>query len=139
MIGPRSILNRRDFLQRAGAGFLSLSLSSELVAFGEDKPLTNWVPLGALAAKKNILFGFALNHSLLSTNVDYDALVARESTIVTPENAMKWEAVHPERDRYSFTQADTIVAFAEQHLMKVRGHAFCWHRALPAWVARCYK
>jgi hypothetical protein len=118
MIEPRSILNRRDFLQRTGAGFLSLSLSSELVVFGGDKPLATWVPLGALAAKKNILFGFALNHSLLSTNADYDALVARECTIVTPENAMKWEAMHPARDQYSFTQADAIVAFAETQLTK---------------------
>jgi len=95
-----------------------------------------WVPLGHLAKEKNIAFGFALNYGLLSTNADYDALVARECTIITPENAMKWNAVHPERDRYSFTQSDAIVTFAERHSMKVRGHTFCWHRALPEWVTR---
>ena len=133
---PQHRLNRRNFLLQTGVGLLGLNFPSDLLAFHGDKQSSAWVPLGSLAKEKNIAFGFALNYSLLSTNADYDALVARECTIVTPENAMKWEAVHPERDRYSFTQADAIVAFAEQHSIKMRGHAFCWHRALPLWVTR---
>ena len=133
---PRTIFNRRDFLLHTGAGFLGLSLPSKLLALDEDKHSPPWVPLGSLAAQKNISFGFALNYGLLAGNADYDALVERECTIVTPENAMKWEAVHPTPDVYTFTQADAIVAFAEKHSMKARGHTFCWHRALPVWVTR---
>jgi endo-1,4-beta-xylanase len=136
MFIPQPTFDRRNFLLRAGAGLLGSTLPSPLLALGGDEHTLTWTPLGYLAKEKNIAFGFALNYSLLSTNADYDALVARECTIVTPENAMKWEAVHPEHDSYSFTQADAIVAFAEQHSMKVRGHAFCWHRALPPWVTR---
>ena len=136
MFKPPYLSNRRDFLLSTGAGFLALNLSPELLALSGDKHSPTWVPLGSLAADKNISFGFALNYTLLSSSADYDALVARECTIVTPENAMKWEAVHPAPDLYTFTQADAIVAFAEKHSMKARGHAFCWHRALPPWVTR---
>jgi endo-1,4-beta-xylanase len=129
-------MSRRSFARLVGVSAAAISLIDTFRAFGGDEPSATWAPLGALAAKKNIFFGFALNYNLLSTNADYDALVARECTIVTPENAMKWEAVHPARDQYSFTQADAIVAFAETHSSKVRGHTFCWHRALPAWVMR---
>ncbi len=60
--------------------------------------------LGSLAAKKNIAFGFALNHKLLSDSA-YAELASRQCTIVTPENAMKWDAVHPTPDRFVFDQA----------------------------------
>ena len=136
MSASESILNRRNFLRLACAGLFGSKLPSALLALSGDKHISTWVPLGYLAKEKNIAFGFALNYGLLSTNADYDALVARECTIVTPENAMKWNAVHPERDRYSFTQSDAIVTFAERHSMKARGHTFCWHRALPEWVTR---
>jgi len=111
--------NRRTFLQTASAGLLGSALPAPLLALSDNKQ--PWTPLGRLAQEKNISFGFALNYRLLSGNQDYDALVARECTIVTPENAMKWEAVHPERDRYTFTQADAILDFAQQHAMKIRG------------------
>ena len=47
---------------------------------------------------------------------------------------MKWGPVHPEPDRWDFTPADTLVAFAAKHQMKVKGHALLWHQALPGWV-----
>jgi len=96
-----------------------------------------WTSLGSLAGRKNILFGFALNYKLISGNGDHDALVARECTIVTHENAMKWEGIHPERDRYTFTQADAIVDFAERHAMKVRAYLLLASRAAPVGQARC--
>lgn len=44
--------------------------------------------------------------------------------------------MHPAPEEYTFGQADAIVHFAEAHNMKVRGHNFCWHRALPSWVTQ---
>ena len=122
------MLNRREFL------VTSLAAATMPSAPRPQAETFRWTPLGYLAQQKNIAFGFALNYNLLTSNSDYAALVARECTIVAPENAMKWEAIHPAADGYSFTQSDAIVDFADKHSMKVRGHTFCWHRALPAWV-----
>ncbi|MEV4687590.1 endo-1,4-beta-xylanase [Microbacterium sp. LWH3-1.2] len=53
---------------------------------------------------------------------------------VTPENDMKWDAVHPAAGVYDFSSADALVAFAEANHQQVRGHTLLWHSQNPAWV-----
>jgi endo-1,4-beta-xylanase len=127
--------NRREFIQTMGAGLLGLGLASSVLPANAEKNSDAPLMLGSLAEKKNILFGFALNDKLLA-DAAYADLVTRQCTIVTPENVMKWEGLHPAPDQYTFGRADAIVAFAESHSIKLRGHCFCWHRALPAWVTK---
>lgn len=129
-------LTRRNILRTAALATAAPFLPRAFATYGAHSAPPAWMPLGTLAARKKIAFGFALNDHLLNSNPDYRALAARECTIVTPENAMKWEAVHPQPDEYSYDRADSIVAFAQAHSLKVRGHAFCWHRALPSWVTQ---
>lgn len=95
-----------------------------------------FVPLRQLAAKKGIQFGFALDPAKLNTDATYRDVVARQAGIVVPENALKWQSVHPEPERYDFAPADAIADFAQAHGQRMRGHTFCWHRALPDWVYR---
>jgi endo-1,4-beta-xylanase len=64
----------------------------------------------------------------------YAETLGREFSMLTPENAMKFGLVHPEPDRYDFTDADLIVDFAEAHDMRVRGHTLVWHNQLPTWL-----
>jgi len=54
--------------------------------------------------------------------------------MVEPEDALKWEVLRPGPDTFDFAPADRIVAFANAHAMKVRGHTLVWHRQLPAWL-----
>lgn len=61
-------------------------------------------------------------------------LITKEFSSLTPENAMKWEAIHSRPDMYYWKDADSIVAFAERNNMKLRGHTLCWHNQTPAWV-----
>lgn len=53
---------------------------------------------------------------------------------VTAENIMKWESIHPQPDRYRFTETDYLVNYAEEHGMNVVGHTLVWHSQTPAWV-----
>lgn len=53
---------------------------------------------------------------------------------LTPENAMKMGPIHPEENRYFWTDADSIVNFAQHHNLKVRGHNLCWHEQAPNWM-----
>jgi endo-1,4-beta-xylanase len=62
-------------------------------------------------------------------------IVTREFSMVTPENAMKWVAVHPEPGVYDFRWADLVVAMAQQNGMQVRGHTLAWDKQLPRWIA----
>ena len=64
----------------------------------------------------------------------YSSLLTQNFNAVTPENAMKWEVVHPQPDVYDFTQADAIVEYARQNDLLVRGHTLVWGNQLPDWV-----
>ncbi|QFU89671.1 endo-1,4-beta-xylanase [Amycolatopsis sp. YIM 10] len=64
----------------------------------------------------------------------YRKLLGAEFSSVSPENQMKWEYLHPERDRYDFAAADAIVRFAQRHHQVVRGHTLLWHSQNPAWL-----
>lgn len=61
-------------------------------------------------------------------------LVSRQFSVLTPENAMKWEAIHPTPERYDFTGSDALVEFAKANDKKVIGHTLVWHSQCPDWV-----
>ncbi|MBM4829161.1 endo-1,4-beta-xylanase [Actinospica acidiphila] len=65
---------------------------------------------------------------------EYRKVLGREFSSVSPENQMKWDYIHPERDRYDFKQADAIVEFARKNHQVVRGHMLLWHSQNPAWL-----
>lgn len=62
------------------------------------------------------------------------ALILRQFNSLTPENAMKMGPIHPQENRYNWRDADSIVAFAQAHGLKVRGHNLCWHEQTPYWL-----
>jgi endo-1,4-beta-xylanase len=61
-------------------------------------------------------------------------LILSQFNSLTPENAMKMGPIHPEENRYDWRDADSIVAFAQQHGLRVRGHNLCWHEQTPYWL-----
>jgi endo-1,4-beta-xylanase len=87
------------------------------------------------AAAGDRLIGTAVDLPQLDTDPEYAAILAREFNSVTPENALKWERVEPARGHYDFAAADEIVAFAQAHDQKIRGHTLVWHSQLPTWLS----
>ncbi len=79
------------------------------------------------------LIGTAVRPAQLSEPA-YASTLAREFNMLEPEDALKWEVVHPTRLSYDFSQGDQIVGFAMRHGMKVRGHTLVWHRQNPKWL-----
>jgi len=62
------------------------------------------------------------------------ALLERHFNSITTENEMKFESLQKTEGVFDYTAADTMVAYARSHGMKVRGHALVWHRQTPDWV-----
>src|SRR5271166_1826134 len=80
-----------------------------------------------------MLIGTAVRPGQLS-EAAYASTLAREFNMVEPEDALKWEVVHPEPQTFDFYPADQIVDFATGHGMKVRGHTLVWHHQNPKWL-----
>jgi endo-1,4-beta-xylanase len=61
-------------------------------------------------------------------------LVARHFSSITPENALKWDAIQRAPGRFDFRAGDAAVAFAGRHGLAPVGHTLVWHSQTPAWV-----
>jgi len=79
--------------------------------------------------------GTAVGLPQLDTDTKYAEILAREFNSVTPENAMKWGPVERVQGTFDWSGADEIVAFAQAHGQKVRGHTLVWHSQLPGWLS----
>lgn len=91
-------------------------------------------PLRDAAARRGLLIGAATEALPLLREDDFADLFATQFNLLTTENRLKFNIVHPQRDRYDFTQADAIVRFAEANNILVRGHCFIWHEHFPSWL-----
>ncbi|HET8657191.1 MAG TPA: endo-1,4-beta-xylanase [Longimicrobiaceae bacterium] len=92
------------------------------------------VTLRSRAEAHDLYVGSAAATGLNRGDAAYADTLAAEFDMVTPENAMKFDATHPQPGLYTFAAGDTIVAFAEKNGMKVRGHTLVWQNQLPDWV-----
>jgi len=81
------------------------------------------------------LLGAALNDAQIAGQ-DPVALeiVRRHFSTISPENALKWDAVHPEPDRFEWAAADRYVALGVKNHLAVIGHVLVWHEQTPSWV-----
>lgn len=80
---------------------------------------------------QQFLIGAAVNPKTLVTQRE---LLTHHFNSVTAENEMKFERLHPAEDRYTFEDADHLMAFAKSNGMAVRGHTLVWHNQTPDWV-----
>lgn len=79
----------------------------------------------------HFLIGAAVNPWAIRNQ---EGLLAHHVNSITAENEMKFERLHPEPNRYTFEQADELVAFAKKHGMKMRGHTLVWHNQTTDWL-----
>jgi endo-1,4-beta-xylanase len=136
------MLTRRAWMKQAASvtavaampGMLRRSVVAEPTTNGRSA-ITGPGSLKAHAAARGLLTGCAVNAALFREDEGFRKLLAEQYSILVPENCLKWNILRPTAESYSFTDADSLVAFAEAHKMKVRGHNFVWHEAIPTWFA----
>src|SRR5512132_2895733 len=89
--------------------------------------------LRTLGAERGLAIGSAAGAAYLGES-RYREVLGREFALLTPENELKWDTVHPSRDRYDFGPADALVDYARAHSMALRGVPLVWHAQNPAWL-----
>jgi endo-1,4-beta-xylanase len=121
-------LSRRDFLRSSAAAFAaSAGIAGSATA---SHPHT----LRKAAGARNLLIGPAVAYPPLVNERPYYHTLRHEFNFLTPENAMKWAATHPQQNQYTFTQADAIFNFGIDHGLAIHGHNLCWRSANPSWL-----
>jgi endo-1,4-beta-xylanase len=96
----------------------------------------NTTPLRAYA-RRNVFVGSAIDRGFRyagSDGVTFRSAMARQFNMLTAENDMKHDRIHPARDTYRFEPADSLVTFAESNGMRVRGHTLVFHNQLASWL-----
>ncbi len=122
-------LTRRHFLGGCLAGLVPAG-GKEGVRAEVSRP-----GLAALAALSGRSYGAAFGREMQADKI-YQALYRREVSMVTTENAMKFDHLRPHGPRADFSFADWSVGFAEANGFALRGHNLVWNDNLPDWLLR---
>lgn len=90
--------------------------------------------LKTIAEKSGMYIGTCANLQAIENDAAYVANITRHFNLVTPENALKFRVLCPERGEYNFEAVDKLVAFTAAHNMQFRGHVLVWNDQLPHWL-----
>jgi len=63
-----------------------------------------------------------------------EELLVRQFSIITAEDEMKPDWLRPQPHTWNAAGADRIMAFAQEHGLRVHGHTLVWHSQTPAWM-----
>lgn len=72
------------------------------------------------------------------TNPAYAGILARECSLLVPENQLKWQWVRRSAGSFDFRAFDAIADYASSHGFELRGHTLFWTptKWYPEWLAQ---
>lgn len=86
------------------------------------------------AFKGKFLIGTAVGNAVLQgQDAATEVLVKRHFDALTPENAMKPDALQPREGEFTFASADRLLEIAKESGAAVIGHTLVWHSQTPRW------
>jgi endo-1,4-beta-xylanase len=86
----------------------------------------------AMVAAGHEYFGTAIT---VRNDGSENNIVNNEMGSITPENAMKWDALQPNRGQFNWGSADQHADYATQRGYELRCHTLVWYSQLPSWVS----
>jgi endo-1,4-beta-xylanase len=123
---------------KSSSFFLSVVFTSFFIASCSNSKKvasSTGIPTLKETFKNDFAIGTALNAAQIEEKEpNAAALVPQQFGAITPENIMKAEVIHPERNRYNFDLADKLVAYGQKHKLLVNAHTLIWHSQLPSFV-----
>lgn len=88
------------------------------------------------ANPRRLLLGAAVSINPLMTDEQYRNIALGQFGMMTPENSLKPQFVHPQKDLYLFHDVDSLVEVARQNNMVVHGHALVLGKSNPEWMQK---
>ncbi len=124
-------ITRRSLLTGVGAG-IAAGLCPPI---GATLANTAVQSLGSVAQKAGILFGASISKEVFE-NPLYGELYRAHTKILTTDVALKFDYIRWKEGQWDFSEADKLLAFADQNKQQLRGHALIWNENAPQWLKR---
>lgn len=90
----------------------------------------------ASARPRQLLIGAAVANYALFSDSGYRDIVGSQFSMLTPENELKAQFIHPLPSVYSFKEADSLVDFGKANGMVIHGHNLVFSEANPSWMQK---
>ncbi|RUR03413.1 endo-1,4-beta-xylanase [Labedella endophytica] len=119
-------------LTAAAPGGSSLATAGPAAADAERS--ADGLQARAARSRPDFLIGAAVALGPLASDADYANNVVGDFGALTPENAMKPQALSPRQGEYTFEEADALLDVAESKGMAVHGHTIAFTEAMPRWM-----
>ncbi|VVB10463.1 unnamed protein product [Arabis nemorensis] len=103
----------------------------------QNKTAVNGAVVSLIQTKPSFLLGCGMNFRILQSQ-GYRKWFASRFKITSFTNEMKWYATEKARGRENYTVADSMLKFAEENEILVRGHTVLWDnpKMQPSWVQK---
>lgn len=88
---------------------------------------------------RKLRIGAAVSFGALATDEKYRERALGEFSMMTPENGMKPQFIHPQQGTYVFTEMDMLVDIARKNDMQVHGHTLVYAKSNPEWMTEVPK
>ena len=126
----RNQFGRAKLVLAAGLVLLPLSAAMTSTAFAQSAA----APSLAERFKHDFLIGTAFDFVQSNPITEQEqALIKHQFNVITPENSMKPDSVHPAEDRWTWGTADKLVDFCQKNDIKLYGHTLAWHAQTGRW------
>ncbi len=109
---------RRNPLRDRLLAVLSVVILLPTVAHSQERSLKE-------AVGERFKLGVGVGHGVLQNAADV-ALIGEHFQILTPENAMKPQGIHPAENEWNFGPTDRFVEVARAQKLEVVGHCLVW-------------
>lgn len=121
------MITRRKFIRSTALGTAGVALvkANAIAALTEHKGLKDYF-------KDDFFVGTAIGTGTLAKkDAEMLDLIAKEFSAISPENALKWEPIHPKEKLWEFDVADKYIEFGLKNKMYIQGHVLVWHSQVP--------
>jgi len=129
-----------DFIASTDAVIDTLRMRDAVIQLKDatGAPLTGIRTVHFKQIRSHFGFGAAIKYGDITNNKEkyWDALQTYFEW-VTPEHEMKWDFIDQLEDYSDFSEADSIIKWAHERNLKVRGHNLFWNERLefqPQWT-----
>lgn len=131
------MITTKSFLVITATAILITRTATKNDDLTEIAPTPDSIPSLKEVFKKDFGIGTAMNTPQIEErDPKVNAFIKEQFNMVTPENIMKAEELHPQWDVYNFALADKLVEYGKKNNIKINAHTLIWHSQLPAFARR---